>query len=72
MPERLLSHAKVFQVLLSVTAILMSSLCGTVGLLLSAGLLILKVRESDLGQRCKSSVANHKPTTFSVSDTVYK
>ncbi|KAK3758550.1 hypothetical protein RRG08_050990 [Elysia crispata] len=42
-PERLLSHAKVFQVLLSVTAILMSSLCGTVGLLLSSGLLILKV-----------------------------
>ncbi|GFR93925.1 GPI inositol-deacylase [Elysia marginata] len=43
MPESLCRHAKTFQVLLSVAAMLMTLLCGTLGLLLSAGLLILKV-----------------------------
>ncbi|RUS89815.1 hypothetical protein EGW08_002427 [Elysia chlorotica] len=42
-PESLLAHAKLVQVMLSVTAMSMTFLCGTAGLLLSAGLLILKV-----------------------------
>ncbi|GFO02303.1 GPI inositol-deacylase [Plakobranchus ocellatus] len=42
-PGSVSSQAKTVQVLLSVAAILMTSLCGTLGLLLSAGLLILKV-----------------------------
>lgn len=42
-PESLSKKAKVFQILLSVTAMLSTSLCGSLGLLLSAGLLILRV-----------------------------